>query len=107
MGEEQVEDGEYHHMEALTIYDEDKDDSDDDSIVITYQYLQLNVWKSMRTTKLHTDSVLINTGSTCLVFNCEKILINVKKSNQTLRAFTNGGHQELNLIGDLPGFFQV
>ena len=61
----------------------------------------------MRTTKLHTDSVLIDTGSTCPGFNYKKMLINVKKSNQTLRAFTNRGNQDSNLVGNLPGFFQI
>lgn len=38
-GEEHVEVAEHHHMEALTLFDEDNDNSDDDSIVITYQGL--------------------------------------------------------------------
>ena len=94
-------------MEALNLYNEDDNDSDDDSIVITHHHLQLNVRKAMRNTKIYTDSLLINTVSTCSVFNCEKMLINVKKRNKTLRAFTSGRHQDSNLVGNLPGFFQV
>jgi len=48
-------------MEALTLFDEDDNDSDGGSIVIIYQYLQLNVRRSMRPTKLHKDSILIDT----------------------------------------------
>ena len=88
----------------FTLFDENSYDSDDDLIVITYQYLQLNVRKSMRSTKLHKYSVLIDTGSTYSVFNCKKILVNVKKSNKMLRTFTNGGDQDSNLVGNLPVF---
>ena len=35
------------------------------------------------------------------------MLINIRKKGITLRAFTNGGYQDSNFIGDLPGFFQV
>ena len=47
-------------MEALDLLDEDDNESDDDSIVITYQYLNLNMKKLTRSTKLNKDSVLIN-----------------------------------------------
>ena len=85
-----MEVGEQHHMEALTLFDEDNNDSDDNSIVITYQYLQLHVRKAKRSVKLHKDSVLIDTGSTCSVSNYTKMIVNVRKNSKTLRAFTNG-----------------
>ena len=85
----------------------DDSNSDGDLIVITYQYLQLNFRKSTRPTKLHKDIVMINTGSTCSVFNCEKMFIHVKKSNKMLGTFTNGGHQISSLVGNLPVFFLV
>jgi len=94
-------------MEVLTLDNKDDNDSDDDSIVTTYQYLQLNFSKSMRTTKLHTYIVLIVTGLTCSVFNYEKMLINVKKSNNMLRAVINDKHQDSNLVSNLPCLFQI
>ena len=36
-----------------------------------------------------------------------KNLINGKVSGKTLRAYTNGSHQDFKLVGDLPGFFEV
>jgi hypothetical protein len=35
------------------------------------------------------------------------MLINIQKSEKTLRAYTNGGHQDFTETADLPGFFKV
>ena len=51
--------------------------------------------------------ILLDTGSTFLVFkNCE-MLLNVRESSRILKAYTNGGQQDLNKIADLPVFFTV
>ena len=51
--------------------------------------------------------ILLDTGSTTSVFNNKKMLLNVRRSKKTLRAYSNGGCQESNLEGDFPGMFKV
>ena len=63
--------------------------------------MQINNNKVVRSRKLSKDNILIDTGSICSVFNCKKMIVNVKKSNKTLRAYANGGHQNSNLEGEL------
>ena len=41
------------------------------------------------------------------VFKNRDLLTNIKECGSTLRAYTNGGHQDSSLQGDLPGFFCV
>ena len=53
------------------------------------------------------DDVLLDTGSNCSVFNTKKYLCRVVKSKCTLRVYTNGGYQDSNYVGCLPGFFRV
>ena len=37
----------------------------------------------------------------------EKMLINIRKSKKTLRAYSNGGFQDSDTEGDFPGMFKV
>ena len=76
----------------------------DNSIIMTFQYLRINNNKAVKSGKLNKDSVLIDTGSTCSVFNCKKIIANIQRINKTLRAYTDGGYHDSNLMGELPGF---
>ena len=55
-------------------------------------------------TKISETSILIDTGSTASVFQNRDLLKNVKTSENTLCAYTNGGHQDSSLQGDLPDF---
>jgi hypothetical protein len=45
--------------------------------------------------------------STCSVFRNKDLLTNIRKSNSTLRAYTNGGYQDSHEIAMLPGYFEV
>ena len=95
-------------------------DSDEGSVIINFQYLQLK-WEmnnaghdatnqqkyrriitkrlSMAATRAsqsgrYWDSdVLLYTGSTCSVFKNEDMAINIVKSKTIMRAITNGSHQ--------------
>ena len=78
---------------------------DDDSLVVSFQsafqFVQANEG-------VYDDTdLLIDTGSTVSVIRCEKMLMNVTDNKRTLRAYTNGGHQDSTQKGDLPGFFRV
>ena len=44
--------------------------------------------------------ILLDSQSTISVFNNPTMLSNIRPSQQTLRAITNGGHQDSNMIGD-------
>ena len=41
------------------------------------------------------------------MFNNRELLKNVRKTNRSLKAFSNGGSQISRMIGMLPGFFEV
>ena len=53
------------------------------------------------------NKILIDTGSNCSVFNNIEVLERVRRSKHKLKAFTNGGLQESEYRGFLPGFFEV
>ena len=53
------------------------------------------------------NDILLDTGSTCSVFHNKKLVTDIRPSNKTLRAYTNGGHQDSKQIATLPGFFDV
>ena len=75
---------------------------DDDSLVVSFQsafqFVQANEG-------VYDDTdLLIDTGSTVSVIRCGKMLVSATDNEKTLRAYTNGGHQDSNQKGDLPGF---
>ena len=51
-----------------------------------------------------TDT-LLDTGSTMSVFKNKKMLLNVRRSKRALRAYSNGGFQDLDTEGDFPEMF--
>ena len=55
---------------------------------------------------LDTD-ILLDTGSTFSVFKNHQMVLNIRESRRTLKAYTNGGRQDSNRVADLPGFFTV
>ena len=46
--------------------------------------------------------VLLDSQSTISVFSNLKMLTNIWRSKHTLRALTNGGHQDSSMVGDFP-----
>jgi hypothetical protein len=91
------------HINAVKIKHEE---SDDDSVIVSFQCLQKGE-HSVNLDSCDDNSILIDTGSTCSVFKNRKMLMNLRKSAKTLRAYTNGGHQDSTEVADLPGFFEV
>ena len=55
----------------------------------------------------HVTDILIDTGSTMSIFNNPIMLLNIRKSKKTMRAYSSGGHQDSNQVGDFPGLFTV
>ena len=51
--------------------------------------------------------ILLDTGSTASVFNNPRMLINIRGSKNTMRAYSNGGHQDTDKVGYFSGMFQV
>ena len=102
-GQQHVEVREQHHINTVIIEDEQESESDDKSVIITF-HSKIHNNKAVKSGKLRKDSVLLNTFSTCSVFNCKKIIVKINKINKTLRAYINGGHQESKLEGELPDF---
>ena len=92
------------HMHMV---DSDKNDSDsDESVMIHFSYVQVGKYK--RAAKRYGDmSIFIDTGLTFSVFNNPKMLLNIRASGRTLKAYTNGGCQDSKSIGDLQGSFPV
>ena len=94
--------GRQYHMHAAVIESIDEWDSDGDTIEISYTYLT-----DSHRIEPDRNKILIDTGSNCSVFNNMEMLEGVRKSKNKLRAFTNGGSQESEFKGFLPGFFEV
>ena len=74
----------------------------DDSLVMSLQYSQ--VAHTVPTGRYMDTDILIDTGSTTSVFNNPKMMLDIQKSNKTLRSYSNGGTQDSNWKGYLPGF---
>ena len=51
--------------------------------------------------------ILLDSQSTISVFKNKEMLTNVRRSPHTLRAITNDGHQDSEMVGDFPNFGQV
>ena len=92
--------GETHLTKGEASDDSDRDAGDKD-LITSYCYHLDDLAQH------DEDSILIDTGSTVSIFNNEEMLTNVREVSQTMRAITNGGHQDSNKKGILPGFFPV
>ena len=89
------------HIDSIELNMES--DSDDESLILSFQGHQSKF-------NMHgqdAEDILIDTGSTHSVFKSKNMLTNMKMAPHRLRAFTNGGHQDSTMLGDLPGFFTV
>ena len=53
------------------------------------------------------DSILLDSQSTISVFRNPRMLTNIRRSKHTLRAITNGGYQDSNLVGDFANLGEV
>ena len=51
--------------------------------------------------------ILLDSQSTISVFRNLNMLTNLRESERTLRAITNGGHQDSNMVGDFPNLGEV
>ena len=83
------------------------DDDSDDSLILSFQFLQDIKKRSVKNGNYKSTDILIDTGSTLSVFNNNRMLLNVRRSKKTMRAYSNGGHQDSNLVGDFPAMFEV
>jgi Reverse transcriptase (RNA-dependent DNA polymerase) len=59
--------------------------------------------------KISRSWILLDSESTVSIFNNKKFLKNIRHcgNEQGLRIYSNGGHQDTHMVGDLPGFGQV
>ena len=80
------------------------DTSEGSGDIIQFSWTQVN---KDNCHKYKDTDILLDTGSTFSVFKNHQMLLNIRNSERTLKAFTNGGRQDSNRVGDLPGFFQV
>ena len=71
---------------------ENEDISDEDSLVVAFQFMGLAT--NLASSGKYSDTnILLDTGSTMSVFKNEKMLLNVRKSKRILRVYSNGGFQ--------------
>ena len=97
----EIEERQQHHIQGAVI-EEKSDSEEDDSVIISFTYMT-----DARSHGVDRNSILLDTGSNCSVFNNIHMLTDVKKSRKKLCALTNGGSQESEYRGTLPGFFEV
>jgi hypothetical protein len=57
--------------------------------------------------KIDPNWILLDSQSTISVFNNPDMLTNIRDSGRTLRAITNGGHQDSTKVGDFPNLGEV
>ena len=125
--EEQPKSQQQRHMRAQEYQETNEDDEDrnvndqdnqhlqvnsdneaiNGSAFVHFQWMQitLNQQNDVKSTAYKDTDVLINTGSTLSVFKNHKMLLNTHQSPKLLKAFTNGGKQVSEFMGDLPVFF--
>ena len=71
------------------------------------QYAYMLAQTKQPATGINPDWILLNSQSTISVFMNPNMLTNIRKSERTLRALTNGGHQDSNMVGDFPNLGEV
>ena len=84
---------------------DEKSDSDD-SLLVSFQLMELG-GKPINKGSYKDADILIDTGPTTFVFINPNMLINIRRSDKTLMAYSNGGFQDSNLKGTFPGMFDV
>ena len=57
--------------------------------------------------EIKETSILIDSGSNFSVFKNANLLTNIRNSDELLRAYINGGHQDSYMKGHYEGFFEV
>ena len=81
---------EWTNMQGENIGARNEDSSDDDSLVVAFQFMGMAA--KLATNRQYSDTdILLDTGSTMSVFKNAKMLLNVRKSKRVLRAYSNGG----------------
>ena len=78
-------------------------DDDDRDITLSFQGFSRHV----DPTSFDVNTILLDLGFTCSVFKNKKLLKNVHRSEVKLRAYSNDGYQDSELVEDLPDFFTV
>jgi hypothetical protein len=56
---------------------------------------------------INPNWILLDSQSTISVFKNASMLTNIRRSEHVLRALTNGGHQDSNMVGDFPNLGEV
>jgi hypothetical protein len=57
--------------------------------------------------EIDPEWILLDSQSTISVFKNPAMLSNIRKSDRTLRAITNGGYQDSDMLGDFPNLGEV
>ena len=69
----------------------------DGSLIMSFQLMEIKE-KFIKSGGYHDTDILLDTGSTMSVFKNPKMLLNIRKSERTMRAYSNGGHQDTDKI---------
>ena len=92
-------------VNMMDTWGEESDESDG-SLIMSFQLMEIRD-KFIKSGGYRDTDILLDTGSTMSVFNNPKMLVNIRKSEKTMRAYSNGGYQDTNQVGDFPGMFTV
>jgi hypothetical protein len=72
--------------------------------LLQYAYM---LTQTKHATGIDPDWILLDSQSTISVFRNPIMLTNIRKSGRILRAITNGGYQDSDMVGDFPNLGEV
>ena len=105
-GEEHIQTMEVLHDEdSVIIYDNNNFEESDVNFMSYQEEISHNI--NNKDHNYLSSDILLDSGSSCSVFNNNQLLENIKDSDTTLRYYTNGEHQNSHKKGYFAGFFYV
>ena len=70
-------------------------------------YFSWNMMRNGKGQQYKDTDILLDIGSTFSVFKTPEMVLNIKDSPHTLKAYANGGRQDSVQVADVLGFFKV
>ena len=100
--------GNYGHMQEFCPSPVGDASSTASGLTLTqYGYMLAQAWNDDAEHGIDPSWILLDSQSTISVFKNRDMLTNVRRSDHVLRAITNGGYQDSNMVGDFANLGEV